>query len=164
MIENGVADVEYHIPIPGLPVSTSNIRRGTRTRHPTIHYEANSENKKYSDSNVPFSGTSHVNVHNDEAPLHSMDDEDYMLYILGVVMVQHFILNKGLKEFGDRAKEATMKEITQIHDIDMYRPLDASTLTWEQRKRALSYLLFLVEKRSGDIKGRICVEGSKQRR
>ena len=45
MIANGVADVEYHIPIPGLPVSTSNLRRGTRMRQPTIHYEANSEKR-----------------------------------------------------------------------------------------------------------------------
>ena len=72
-------------------------------------------------------------------------------------MVQHFILNKGLKEFGDRDKEATMKEITQIHDIDMYHPLDASTLTWEPRKRALSSLLFLVEKVVETSKGK-CVQ------
>ena len=164
MIANGVADVEYHIPIPGFPVSTSNLRRGTRTRNPTVHYEANFENNKYSDSDVPVYFTAHVNVHNDEAPLEAMDDEDAMLYVLGVFMVHKFSLEKGLKEFVDRAKDSTMKELTQIHDMDMYHPLDASTLTWEQRKMALSYLLFLVEKRSGDIKGRMCVEGSKQRR
>ena len=115
MIANGVADVEYHIPIPGFPVSTSNLRRGTCMRQPTIRYEANFENKKYSDSDVPVSGTAYVNVHDDEAPLQAMDDEDAMLYVLGVVMVHKFSLNKGLKEFGDKAKEATMKELTQIH-------------------------------------------------
>ena len=57
-----------------------------------------------------------------------------------------------------------MKDLTQIHDMDTYLPLDASTLTWEQIKRALSSILYLVEKRSGDIKGRMCVDGSKQRR
>ena len=160
MISNGVSDVEYHILIPGFPVSTSNIWRGTRTRNLTVHFE----NKKYSDSNVPVSDTAHANVHNYEAPLQAMDYEDAMLYVLGVVMVQQFILNKGLKEFCDRSKEATMKELTQIHDMDTYRSLDASTLTIEQRKRALSDLLFLVGKRSEDIKGRICVDGSKKRR
>ena len=36
IIANGVTDVEYHIHIPGLPVSTSNLQCGTRTRQPTI--------------------------------------------------------------------------------------------------------------------------------
>ena len=87
-----------------------------------------------------------MNVQDDESPLEAMDDEEAMLYFLGLVMVQQFSLNKVLKEFGDRAKESTMKELTQIHDMDTYRPLDASTLTWEQRKRSLSSLLFIVEK------------------
>ena len=129
-----------------MPVSNSYLRRGTHSRNPTVHYEANFENKKYSESDVPVSGTAHVNVHDDEAPLEAMDDEGAMLYILGVVMVQQFILSKGVKEFGDRSEEATMKELTQIHDMDTYCPLYASTLTWEQRKRALSSLLFLLEK------------------
>ena len=47
---------------------------GTRMRQPTIHYEANFEKKKYSDSDVIVSGTAHANVHDDEAPLEAMDD------------------------------------------------------------------------------------------
>ena len=97
MISNGVADDEYHIPVPGMPVSNSKLRRGTRTRKTTVHYDANFENKKYSDSNVPVSGTAHVNVHDEEATLEAMDDEDAMLYVLGVVTVQKLSLNKGLK-------------------------------------------------------------------
>ena len=54
-----------------------------------------------------------------------------------------------------------MKELTKINGMDTYRPIDASTLTREQRKRALSSLLFLVEKKNGDIKGIIFVDGSK---
>ena len=154
MISNGVADDEYRIPVPGMPVSNSYIRRGTRTRNPTVNYEANSENKNYSFSDVPVSSTGNVNVHNDDPPLEAMDKEDAMIYVLGVVIVQKFSLNRGIKEFGDRDKDATMKELTQIHDMDTHHPLDASTLTWEQRKRALSSILFIVEKRCGDIKGK----------
>ena len=161
MSANEVADFEDHIPIPGIPVSNSTLWHETHTRNPTVHYESNFEKKKYSDSGVPVSGTAHVNVHDDEASLEAMDDEDAMIYVLGVVLVHWFSLNKGLKEFGDRYKEATMKELTQIHDMDTYWPLDASTLTREQRKRALSSLLFLVEKKNGDIKGIMFVDGSK---
>ena len=70
-----------------MPVYNSNIRRVTCTINPTVHYEANFENKNYSDSDVPVYGTSHVNVHDDEASLEAMDDEDAMIYVLGVVLV-----------------------------------------------------------------------------
>ena len=102
-----------------------------------------------------------MNEHDDEAPLDAIDDEGAMLYDLRLFMVKQFSLNKGLKEFIDRAKEVTMKEITQIHYMDMYSSLDISTLTWEQKKRAPLSLLFLVERRSGETEGRICVDGSK---
>ena len=69
MIANVVADVEYHIPVPGIPVSNSNLRRGTRTINPTVQYEDNLENNKYSDSEVPVSGTEHMNIQNNEDPL-----------------------------------------------------------------------------------------------
>ena len=80
-----------------MPVYNSNIRRVTCTINPTVHYEANFENKNYSDSDGLVYGTSHVNVHDDEAPLDAIYDEDSMLYVLGVFMVQQFSLNKDLK-------------------------------------------------------------------
>ena len=97
MISNGVADVEYHIPVPVMPAYNSNLRRGTRTINPIVHYETNLENKKYSGSVITVSGTAHVSVHDDEDPLEAMDDEDTMLYVIGVFIVQQFCLNKGLK-------------------------------------------------------------------
>ena len=41
--------------------------------------------------------------------------------------------------------------------------MDAGKLSREQRMRALSSLLFLKEKRMGDIKGRACINGAPQR-
>ncbi len=47
--------------------------------------------------------------------------------------------------------------------MDTWTPIDAGKLLQEQRMRALSLLLFLKEKRTGDIKGRACINGAPQR-
>jgi hypothetical protein len=47
--------------------------------------------------------------------------------------------------------------------MDTWKPMDAAKLSREQRMRALSSLLFLKEKRTGDIKGRACINGVPQR-
>ena len=56
--------------------------------------------------------------------------------------------------FGDRAEVATAKELQQIHDFGTYVPQDAKELSRTERMKALSALMFIVEKRNGDIKAR----------
>ena len=41
-----------------------------------------------------------------------------------------------------------MKEMKQLHDRDCFGPIDISTLTPLERKRALESFMFLVEKKS----------------
>ena len=72
-------------------------------------------------------------------------------------------LKKGLKMFGDAGKAAVRKEMQQIHDMEAVKPVHKKTLTPEQRKEALEYLMFLKRKRSGKVKGRGCADGRKQR-
>ena len=55
-----------------------------------------------------------------------------------------------------------LKEMTQLHIMDTWTPMDAGKLSWEQRMRSLSSLLFLKEKQTGDIKGRACINGAPQ--
>ena len=78
-------------------------------------------------------------------------------------MAQQFSLKKGVELFGDKAEAATVKELTQIHNMDTYTPLFSHDLTKTQRDKALSALFFLTEKRDGRIKGRKVAVGSKQR-
>jgi hypothetical protein len=42
--------------------------------------------------------------------------------------------------------------MTQLHIMDMWSPMEAGKLSREQRMRALSSLLFLKDKQTGDIK------------
>ncbi len=51
----------------------------------------------------------------------------------------------------------------QLHNMDVVEPKRSNMLTQEERSRALNYLMFLKEKRSGKIKGRGCADGRKQR-
>ena len=51
----------------------------------------------------------------------------------------------------------------QLHDRDVMKLAYKKSLTQEQRKEALAYLMFLKRKRCGKIKGRGCADGRKQR-
>ena len=50
--------------------------------------------------------------------------------------------------FGERAEEATTKELQQIHDFGTYIPQDAKLLSREERSKDLSALMFIVENRN----------------
>ena len=54
-----------------------------------------------------------------------------------------------------------MKELTKIHKIETYEPILVSYLYWEEKKKALEYLLVITENINGDIKARKLADGSK---
>jgi hypothetical protein len=72
-------------------------------------------------------------------------------------------MKKGLKLFGDKGREAVEVELQQLHERQVMQPVAAESLTQEQRRRALAYLMFLKQKRCGKVKGRGCADGRKQR-
>ena len=72
-------------------------------------------------------------------------------------------LKAGLRTFGDDGLKAVEKEMRQLHDRDVMKPVHKGCLTVEQWREALAYLMFLKRKRCGKIKGRGCADGRKQR-
>ena len=92
-----------------------------------------------------------------------MEDWEVDEHITGLVMAQQYFLKKGVELFGERAEEATLKELSQIHCMDTYTPIHASELTRAERKKALEALFFRTKRRNGMIKGRKCAIGSKKR-
>ena len=162
--------------------------RGMRTRKKPVSYEPVMTGKTYAQgvNNLCFRGVRYtldevipndeeisdhkmgvINVNLDtpvQAPDDGwLDDEALTEHLLGVILVQQYNLKKGLELFGDRAEAATTKELQQIHDFGTYVPQDASSLSRAEKLKALSALMFIVEKRNGDIKARKCAVGSKQR-
>ena len=79
----------------------------------------------------------------------TQDEVDNNTEILRVIMVHQYNLKKGLELFGDKDETATVKELAQIHEMGTFEPLDAGELTPEQKAKALSSLMLIVEKPDG---------------
>ena len=73
------------------------------------------------------------------------------LGVLGVIMMQ-LSLKEGLKRFGKRGKIAAIKEMQQLHDMHTFFLHDPKTLTKEERRKALTSLIFLKEKNLGRLR------------
>jgi hypothetical protein len=56
-----------------------------------------------------------------------------------------------------------VKELTQLHIIGTWWPMDPSKLGQEEKMKALLSLLFLKKKQTGKTKGRACINGALQR-
>lgn len=82
------------------------------------------------------------------------------------VSSEHDQLNveDGIQRYGDKAIEAVLKEFVKLIGMTTFDPLDASTLTLEQKRRALKLITKIKRKRCGKIKGSACADGSRQRR
>jgi hypothetical protein len=82
----------------------------------------------------------------------------------GQLTKKHYSLKAGLKHFGSRGSNAVTKELSQLHAMQCFRPCDPNTLTRDDRRNALSSLMFLTEKRTGEVKSRGCANGSVHRK
>ena len=89
-------------------------------------------------------------------------DEDREEYALGVALV-HYSMNAGIKKFKAKGEAGVTKELTQMHDMEVFRPVDEESLSYREKKDALSSLMFLKEKRDATVKARMCADGRKQR-
>ena len=76
------------------------------------------------------------------------------------------LVKKGTETFGRTAAAAMINEFTQldkgaIPGKPVSVPTDASTIADEEKHKALYAVNIIKDKRSGDVKGRICANGSK---
>ena len=87
------------------------------------------------EDNIPYkAGELNVNIDTPtQAPYEGWQDGDNLTeHFLGVILVQQYILKKGLDLFGECAEEATTKELHHIHDFGTYIPQDAKLLRREE--------------------------------
>ena len=59
---------------------------------------------------------------------------------------QQYILQKGLKIFGERGEKAASKEVKQLHDRVCWEPIDVSTLTQSEKRKVVECMMPLTEK------------------
>jgi hypothetical protein len=77
--------------------------------------------------------------------------------------MMQYNLKPDLCKFGAPGAAAAVKELTQLHIMDTWKPMHPSRLGQEEKMRALLSLPFLKEKQTGQIKSRACINGAPQR-
>jgi hypothetical protein len=78
--------------------------------------------------------------------------------VQGVALV-HYSMKAGIKKFQDRGKAGVSKELTQMHNMEVFCPVMRDLLTKEERSKAIMSLMFLKEKRDHLVKARMCADG-----
>ncbi len=72
-------------------------------------------------------------------------------------------LEAGIKWFGKQGESAVTKELNQFNKYKVFEPQHANELSEEDKRKALSSLIFFKEKKDGNIKARSCANGNLQR-
>ena len=108
-------------------------------------------------------GVINLQLDDNAPPPPEMTEAQTDAHIIGVILVHKYGIKKGMDLFGEKADTTVVKEPTQIHELETYEPILASDISWEEKKKALESLLFIIEKINGNIKARKVADGSKQR-
>jgi hypothetical protein len=98
----------------------------------------------------------------DLSDMKPIPEEDRLEWALGVVLV-HYSMKAGIKKFQDRGKAGVSKDLTQMHDMEVFRLVMRDSLTKKERTKAVTSLMFLKEKKDHSVKARMCTKGQKQR-
>jgi hypothetical protein len=88
--------------------------------------------------------------------------EDREEFALGVALV-HYLMSTGIKKFKAKGEAGVTKELTQMHDMNVFCPIEVESLTYDEKKKALLSLMFLNEKWASLVKARMCSDGQKQK-
>ena len=81
----------------------------------------------------------------------------------GVSYIQQYYLNKGLKIFKERGKDAAMKELDQLIKRSCWTPRRISELKESEKRKAVDAMMLLAEKHTGEVKGRYVFRGNETR-
>ncbi len=87
----------------------------------------------------------------DLSNLKPVPEEDKEEYALSIALV-HYSMGAGIKKFKERGEAGVTKELTQMHDMDMFHPVARESLTKDERMKARSSLMFLKEKLDQSVK------------
>jgi hypothetical protein len=88
--------------------------------------------------------------------------EEHKEFALGVAL-STYGLRAGIKKFGDKRLTSVKKELKQMHDLTVFVPVEADSLTAKQKSKAIRPLINLKEKRTKEIKTRLLADGRCQR-
>jgi hypothetical protein len=81
----------------------------------------------------------------------------------GASFAQQYLLNKGLKIFGQKGRDASKKKMDQLHRRRCFTPKSIAEMTQIEQRKAQQALMFLGEKRDRTVKGRMVYNGKPTR-
>ena len=84
--------------------------------------------------------THYIRVHYEEKEKHKKRRKKYR------PKDGQYSLDAGFRHFGDRAETAVTKELRQFIMYDVFEPIATNSLSGEEKRKALSLLIFLKEK------------------
>ncbi len=118
----------------------------------------------------------------EEDPVEDKEDKEVLAAVAHYIMVHYeekegvkkkkkkykpksgqYQLEAGIKRLGERGETAVTKELDQFNKYGVFKPKRARDLLEEDKKKVLSSLIFLKEKKSGVIKARSCANGNPKR-
>jgi hypothetical protein len=96
---------------------------------------------------------------------HLMTEMDHKAANVGGAahFAQQYILQKGLKKFGQKGSDAATKELKQLHDRVCFEPISIADMSQSEIRKSMEALMLLTEKRDGTIKGRMVYNGKPTR-
>ena len=92
--------------------------------------------------------------------------------VVGVVMTQmtkqdkygQVLVKEGICHHGQWAVDAILAEYAQLNERNIFKPKRSSELSANSKRESLNLIMLEKEKSCGEIKGRACANGHKQRR
>ena len=82
--------------------------------------------------------------------------------VIGHAFTQ-YSLKQALRRFPKEAQAATMAEMQQLHDMQVFQPVPKDSLTKQEHLEVLRSIIFIKQKRCGRVKARVCADGRPQR-
>ncbi|MBS0645922.1 MAG: hypothetical protein JSR97_04975 [Verrucomicrobia bacterium] len=73
-------------------------------------------------------------------------------------------IKKAINDYGEEGIESMTKEMKQLHDKDVFEPVDYNVLDALQKLRILRSIMLVKRKRNNTLKSRFLADGSKQLR
>jgi hypothetical protein len=127
------------------------VRRSTRESIKPVNYKPSMTGQKYSFATTQL-GKSFLN------------DGTYQCDpVVAFAFMQQMSLKAALKQWGDDAEVAGIKETSQLHWRNTFVPKHYAQLTHDEKSKVLESHMFVVKKRTGETKARLVGGGNKQR-
>jgi hypothetical protein len=83
---------------------------------------------------------------------------------MGASYAQQYVFQKGMKIFKERGSKAAQKELDQLHQRNCFTPVDYNLMSKQEKEKTVEAIMFLSEKRTGAVKGRMVYNGKPTRK